>query len=70
MIFIISEAFVNLGACDLGETIRKRVDGFTVLQKTDNVVNADAGSFNRRCAAANGRVFHDVTIQCLSRHVR
>ena len=70
MIFIVGEAFVNLSARDLRKTIWKRVDRFTVLQKTDHIVNADAGSFDRCRAAANVSIFHNVAVRCLSRHLQ
>ena len=70
MVFVIGKAFVNLGASDLRETRRERIDRFTILKQANNIVDANASALYASHATADFRVFRDVTVcRGLKRHV-
>src|SRR5262245_60475186 len=69
MIFVISQALVNLRATNIGKTVRDGIDCFAVLQQADHVVNTDACSFDPRVTAANSLCLHDVAIVCRRIHL-
>src|SRR5437870_6094671 len=62
MIFVVREAFVNLRAGNVGKTVRYGINRFAVLQKTDDVMDADARAFNPCVPAADSFRLHDVAI--------
>ena len=54
MIFIVGQAFLNLGLCKVREAGRDNaVHGLPVLEEADDVMNSNAGAFDERGAAAN-----------------
>jgi hypothetical protein len=54
MVFIVGEAFVNLGLGEIRKTLRRyRIDRLSCLKKPDDVVNADSRTFHSRISAPN-----------------
>src|SRR5436309_11645657 len=62
MVFVVGEALVNLCAGNVGKTVRHGIDRLAVLQKADNVVNADTCPFDPRGSAADSLRLHDIAI--------
>jgi hypothetical protein len=63
MIFVVGEAFVNLGARQRGEAVgNDRLDRLTCLQKGNHIMHADASALDDGLAAANARDIGDVAI--------
>jgi hypothetical protein len=62
MVLVVSKAFVNLCPSNVRKTAQYFVDGSARLIERNNVVDANAGAFNRRVSASNARNLDDVTI--------
>ncbi|HWD92303.1 MAG TPA: hypothetical protein VG938_08140 [Verrucomicrobiae bacterium] len=63
MILVIGKAFINLGARQIGKTIRNQtVDRFAVLEQADNVMHANPRAFHACIAASDSLFFDNVSV--------
>ena len=63
MIFIVGQAFVNLGFCKAWEAGRDNaLHGLSVLQEADDVMNSNAGAFDEGVDAANTRSSTNIAV--------
>src|SRR5439155_12396217 len=63
MVFIISEAFVNLSFREVRKTLRRQtVNSLTRLQESNDVVNANPCAFHSCISASNTRRTNDVAV--------
>ena len=65
MVFVVRQAFIYLRARDiLKAAVNDAINRFAVLNKSDNVMYTDAGTFDRRASTSNTRLVNDIAVGC------